>query len=112
MIPTIYYVLGGFKSFAYNFYHIFHAMIMIPWLYVWSNRKFKRFNGLKKFALFLLIIVVQCSIPEKWDVDLSAGFVLDSLLFLSCLILTIFYYRKVLKDKVDDNGNDISNKKN
>ena len=54
------------------------------------------------------MVYLQTLLPQKWDVNLSAGFIPDMVIVVLSLGGAILYYRKVIKGKIDGNGNTIS----
>ncbi|MGO2400644.1 MAG: hypothetical protein ACTH62_03790, partial [Pseudolactococcus laudensis] len=73
---------------------------------------FKRFNALKKFAIYIATVLLMSCMPEKWDMTLSIGNLANGIIFGLSVILTIIYYLKFIKGKVDKNGQLISKSKN
>jgi hypothetical protein len=107
IVPIFDYILSGFKSFGYNFYDMLNAMIMVVWFSIFWYQ-FKRFNILKKLIALFLMVILQSSLPQKWDVNVSAGFVADMMILGLSMILTIVYHYKIIKGKIDADGRTIS----
>lgn len=107
LVPILDYILSGFKSFGYNFYDMLKAMIMVVWLSIFYYQ-FKKFNISKKLVSLFLMAHLQSKLPQKWDVNLSAGVVPDMIILLLCAILMIVYHYRIIKGKIDINGRTIS----
>ena len=66
----------------------------------------------KKFAIYIATVSLMSCMPEKWDMTLSIGNLANGIIFSLSVILTIIYYLKFIKGKVDKNGQLISKSKN
>ena len=106
-VPLWEYLFSGFRQLGYNFYDMSKAIIMLMWFSIFYY-KFKKFNITKKLISFFLMVYLQTLLPQKWDVNLSAGFIPDMVIVVLSLGGAILYYRKVIKGKIDGNGNTIS----
>ncbi|GAB2022375.1 hypothetical protein RyT2_14490 [Pseudolactococcus yaeyamensis] len=107
VVPILNFIFDGFKNFGYNIADILQANIMIMWVSVVVG-KFKRFNALKKFAVFIVVVVIKSGIPEDWSLILSVGDMGNAIILCLCILATIIYYLKFIKSKVDKNGQLIS----
>ena len=111
VVPILNFIFDGFENFGYNIEDILKANIMTMWVSVVVG-KFKRFNALKKFAIYIATVLLMSCMPEKWDMTLSIGNLSNGIIFGLSVILTIIYYLKFIKGKVDKNGQLISKSKN
>lgn len=111
VVPILNFIFDGFENLGYNIADILQANIMTMWVSVVVG-KFKRFNALKKFAIYIATVSLMSCMPEKWDMTLSIGNLANGIIFSLSVILTIIYYLKFIKGKVDKNGQLISKSKN
>ena len=111
VVPILNFIFDGFENLGYNIAYIKQKKKMTRRISDVVG-KFKRFNALKKFAIYIATVSLMSCMPEKWDMTLSIGNLANGIIFSLSVILTIIYYLKFIKGKVDKNGQLISKSKN